>query len=238
MRPPVAPPRLPFAPSPGRRGRQVAPRSSAAAGLALGLALGVGALPGAVLAERADRLKPMNIEADAGRFDDARQIGRFTGNVLITKGSIELRAAQVEVRQGPDGQQSSVATGAAGSPATFRQKREGLDETLQGEALRIEYDARTDTLRFVDEAVLRRFRGAVLADEARGQLITFDNAASVFSVTGGGNGAGGDGRVRMILSPRDAPSADAAPPSTAGSPTGSPAAPPPSGTPGAAPVRR
>ncbi len=163
-------------------------------------------------AERADRLQPMKIEADAGRFDDARQIGSFTGNVLITKGSIVLRAAQVEVRQGADGQQSSVATGVPGTPARFRQKREGLDETLEGEAQRIEYDAKTDTLRFVDEAVLRRFRGSTLADEARGRLITFDNAASVYSVSGGAPGAAApaDGRVRIILSPREAP---AAPPS-------------------------
>ena len=188
---------------------------------AVGSQVRPGSWPGVVLlatwvlaapvhAERADRLKPMNIEADAGRFDDARQIGSFTGNVLITKGSIVLRAAQVEVRQSADGQQSSIATGVPGSPARFRQKREGVDEVLEGEAQRIEYDAKTDTLRFVDDAVLRRFRGTVLADEARGRLITFDNSASVFSVTGG-TAAAGDGRVRMILSPRDAPAAGAAP---------------------------
>lgn len=167
---------------------------------------------GAARAERADRAKPLNVEADAGRFDEARQTGTFTGNVVITKGSIVLRAAQVEVRQSPDGQQSSVATGAPGAPARFRQKREGVDEYLEGEAQRIEYDARSDTLRFIESAVLRRYRGSVLADEASGALITFDNAASVFSVSGGPAGTGG--RVRATLSPREA-AAPSSPPAVA-----------------------
>jgi lipopolysaccharide export system protein LptA len=166
---------------------------------------------GPAFAERADRGKPLSVEADAGRYDDAKQVGLFTGNVVITKGSIVLRAAQVEVRQTPDGHQSSVATGTADTPARFRQKREGVDEHIEGEAERIEYDSRADTVRFVNRAVLRRYRGTVVADEASGQLITFDNAASVYSVSGGS--AANGGRVRAVLSPRgdDAPPAGSAP---------------------------
>jgi lipopolysaccharide export system protein LptA len=164
---------------------------------------------GPALAERADRGKPLNIEADAGRYDEARQIGLFTGNVVITKGTIVLRAAQIEVRQTPDGHQSSIATGTADAPARFRQKREGLDEYLEGEAERIEYDTRADTVRFVNRAVLRRFRGTTLADEAAGQVITFDNSAAVYSVTGGADG--GSGRVRATLSPRNGAPGEPAP---------------------------
>jgi lipopolysaccharide export system protein LptA len=165
--------------------------------------------PSLALAERADRGKPLSVEADAGRYDDARQVGLFTGNVVITKGTIVLRASQVEVRQSPDGHQSSVATGTPEAPARFRQKREGVDEHLEGEAERIEYDSRADTVRFVNRAVLRRFRGAVVADEASGQLITFDNAASVYSVSGGSEATGG--RVRAVLSPRGAEAPPAGP---------------------------
>lgn len=175
--------------------------------MAVALAVAV-ALP--ARAERADRGKPLNIEADAGRYDDARQIGVFTGNVVITKGTIVLRAAQVEVRQSPDGHQSSVALGTAEVPARFRQKREGLDEYLEGEAERIEYDSRADTVRFVNRAVLRRYRGSVVADEASGSVITFDNAASVYSVSGGADGSGE--RVRATLSPRTPGDTPAAPP--------------------------
>ncbi len=166
-----------------------------------------------VLAERADRGKPLDVAADAARVDGAKQISTFTGNVVITKGTIVLRAAQIEVRQTNDGQQLATALGTPDAPARFRQKRDGVDEYVEGEAQRIEYDTRADTLRFVDGAVLRRFRGTVLADEAAGSLITFDNAASVFSVSGGA-ASGGSGRVRATLTPRDngpLPATDKAP---------------------------
>jgi lipopolysaccharide export system protein LptA len=180
--------------------------------------------PGGARAERADRNKPMSIDADAARVDGARQISTFTGNVQITKGTIQLRASQVEVRQTPDGQQSAVALGSREAPARFRQKREGVDEYIEGEAQRIEYDTRLDTVRFVDAAVLRRYRGSTLADEASGSLITYDNAASVFSVSGGTTTGASSGRVRATLSPREAFAAPAPTPapSTPPAPAGAP----------------
>ena len=44
-------------------------------------------------AERADRDKPMNIEADALRHDELKQTSVFTGNVVMTKGSIAIHDA-------------------------------------------------------------------------------------------------------------------------------------------------
>jgi len=160
----------------------------------------------AALAEKADRAKPLNVEADTGRYDDLKQVGIFTGNVVVTKGTMVMRANQIEVRQTPDGYQFGVATGAAGKAATFKQKRDGLDETIEGEADRIEYDGRADTVRFVNKAVIKRFRGSVMADETAGSVITYDNNAEVFSVLGGASSAtpaNPSGRVRAVLTPRE-----------------------------------
>ena len=156
-------------------------------------------------AERADRNQPLNVEADSVRYDDLKQLGVFSGNVVATKGTLVLRAAQVEVRQTPEGYQRGVATAAAGQLASFRQKRDGVDETIQGEAERIEYDSKADVLRLVNRAVIRRYRGATLADETSGGLITYDNAAESFSVAGGPSAAtpaNPGGRVRATLAPR------------------------------------
>ena len=177
-------------------------------------ALAVGALP--LHAERADRGKPLNVEADRGRYDDLKQLGTFSGNVVVTKGTIVLRAALIEVRQTPDGYQQGVASAAPGQLVTFRQKRDGVDETMEGEAERIEFDSKADTVRFVNRAVLRRLRGGVLADETAGSLITYDNTAEVFSVSGGASSAtpgNPSGRVRATLAPRAVPGA--APPPAA-----------------------
>ena len=104
-------------------------------------------------AEKADRFKPLNVEADLpGKIDLLNQFVVFNGNVVVTKGTMAIRAARIEVRETPDGYHTAFAIGSPGKPATFRQKRDGVDEYIEGEAERLEYDARTDTVRFVNRA--------------------------------------------------------------------------------------
>ena len=158
-------------------------------------------------AEKADRDKPMNAEADALRYDDARQTSVFTGNVVITKGTIVIRGARVEVRQDTAGNQFGVATG---QRAFFRQKREGVEEFIEGEALRIDYDSRADTVKFTGDAVMRRYKGAQLNDETTGNVIVYNNTTDVFTVDGGEaarSPANPTGRVRAMLTPAPKPAA-------------------------------
>ena len=170
------------------------------------------ALPAA--AEKADRDKPMNAEADALRYDDLKQTSVFTGKVVITKGTTIIRGAQVDVSQDPEGYQLAVATAAPGKLAYYRKKRDGVDEYIEGEGERIEYDSRADLVKFVKRAVVRRFKGATLADETTGALIVYDNNTDVFTVDAGANATtpvNPGGRVRAMLSPRPAASSAAAP---------------------------
>ena len=111
------------------------------------------------LAEKADRGKPMLIEADALRVDDLKQITVASGKVVVNKGSILIRGARVEVRQDPEGYQSGTVTAEPGARAFFRQKREGLDEFIEGEGETIAYDGKADTVRFVRRAEMRRNLG-------------------------------------------------------------------------------
>ena len=65
--------------------------------------------------------------------------------------------------------------------------------------------------------MIRRYRGATLADETAGSLITYDNISEVFSVTGGPSAAtpaNPAGRVRATLGPREPASAPPAQPGT------------------------
>ena len=181
---------------------------------ALLAALCCGFLTGPVLAEKADRDKPMNVEADALRYDDLKQTSVFTGKVVISKGSIVIRGAKVDVRQDPEGYQYGVVTAEPGKLAYYKQKREGMDEYMEGEADVIEYDGKSDRVKFIRRAELRRLRGATVADEMTGSLITYDNSTDVFTVDGGpGSPAAGPGtapgRIRAILSPRNTSSASA-----------------------------
>ncbi len=166
------------------------------------------------LAEKADRDKPLNAQADALQYDDLKQTSVFTGNVIITKGTIVMRGARIDVRQDPEGYQFATLLSEPGKLAFFRQKREnGVDEYIEGEAITIEYDGRADKVRLIKNSVLKRLRGAALNDEITGNLIVYDNTTDVYTVDGGAGNrtdSNAGGRVRAVLSPKPNASATAA----------------------------
>ncbi|MDT7929520.1 lipopolysaccharide transport periplasmic protein LptA [Tepidimonas sp.] len=178
-------------------------------------------LPVLAHAERADRDAPMNIEADALRYDEGRQTSVFTGRVVVTKGTIRIRGQRLEVRQDAQGNQFGTITGDATQRAFYRQKRDGLDEYIEGEAERIDYDGQADRVTLRGQAELRRYRGTVLTDRASGAVIVYDNRAQTFSVDGDRAGASAGARVRALLTPSKAdpaatqPAPDLPPPALA-----------------------
>ena len=172
--------------------------------LALGLSL-------PVWAEKADRNKPMSIEADNLRYDDVKQISVFTGRVLMTKGTIVIRGDRLEVHQDAEGYQFGRVTGSVEQLAFFRQKREGQDEFIEGEGETLYYDGRADTVTFTDKAQLRRYRGSTLADQVTGAVIVYENLTDLFKVNGVGTPEKpGTGRVHATLIPKPEEDTEAA----------------------------
>jgi lipopolysaccharide export system protein LptA len=184
-------------------------------------------------AEKADRLKPITIQADStGQLDLQKQVAVVNGNVVVTKGTMIIHAARVEISKTPGGYDTAVAFGAPGKPATFRQKRDGVDEYMDGEADRIEYDGKADMVKFINNAAVRRLRGATLADEITGNLVTYDSTSDVMNVSGGAaSTVNPGGRVRVVLTPREGTEAAAEAASSAASAVGplkmAPTLPPP-----------
>ena len=160
--------------------------------------------PWVAQAEKADKDKPMNVEADALRYEETRQTSVFSGNVVLTKGTIVMRGSKMDVRQDPQGNQFGLLLGTAAAPGFFRQKREGLDEWIEGEGDRIEYDSKAQTVLFTGRAVLRRYRGSQLNDQSVGSEILYNSLTEVFTVKGGDTSktaANPTGRVRAMLTP-------------------------------------
>jgi lipopolysaccharide export system protein LptA len=163
---------------------------------------------GAAQAEKADRSQPINVEADALRYDDAKQLNVFTGRVVLTKGTIQIRGERVEVRQDPQGFQYGLVTAEPGKLAFFRQKREGLDQYIEGEGETIDYDGKLDAVKFVGKAQLRRLQGSTLNDEFKAGIIVYNNTTDVFTLDGApsagklGQPGAPAGRVRAMLTPK------------------------------------
>lgn len=169
------------------------------------------------LAEKADRDKPLLLDAGLLTVDDAKKIRIFTGDVRISQGSLVIRCEKLVVSDDPDGQQSGVATGGPGGLARFRQKREGKDEYVEGEAERIVYDGKAEKTEFFQRAHIRSGR-----DEVRGQYISYDAKSENYLVSSGPNGSTaasssdpGD-RVRAVIQPRNKHADPAAPAPPAG----------------------
>lgn len=154
-------------------------------------------LAGPAHAEKADRNKPIHLEADRVTVDDAKQLATFTGNVVLTQGTLVMRGDRMVVRQDREGFRQGTMWGKL---AYFRQKREGYDDTVEGWAERIEYDGRTDKVQMHNRAMLKRGQ-----DEVRGSYISYDSNTEFFQVDGKTQSAStkpGDTRVRVILQPR------------------------------------
>jgi lipopolysaccharide export system protein LptA len=167
----------------------------------------VAAFAAPAAAEKADRDKPVNLEADRVTIDDARQTALFEGNVVLTQGTLQIRGDRMEVRQDKDGFQHGTTWG---GPAQFRQKREGYDEYIEGWAERIEYDGRAESMQMFSRAQLKRGQ-----DEVRGNYISYDAKSEFFQVTGGAKSAAPNdpgGRVRAVIQPKSKEKPPAGPP--------------------------
>ena len=158
--------------------------------LSLGLLGQLCAAP--AMAEKADRDKPINVEANSVKVDDIKKLAVYEGKVVLTQGTLMLTAERIEVTQSDKGDISGVALG---SPVHFRQKLDGSSEFAEGWAERIEYDARSGKLNLLGQAHLKRG-----IDELRGNQISYDSNTAFFQAKGGGSGAAS--RVRAVIRPR------------------------------------
>ena len=161
--------------------------------LALGMLAALAALP--ALAEQADSTKPTQVEANRMSADDARRMNVFEGNVVVTRGTLTIRADKIVVRQDADGNQYATATG---NPVRFRQRQdpkppEKEGQWLEGEAKRIELDEKSGKIELYNAARVNRG-----GDEVAGDYILVDQRSDFFTVTPGK----GEGRVRATLQPK------------------------------------
>lgn len=146
-------------------------------------------------AEKADRDKPIDLEADTVTVNDAKKTSTYTGNVILTQGTLIIRGDKLIVREDKEGFQHSTSYG---NPTTFKQKREGKNEYIEGSGQRIEYDARMDKVQLYTKAWVKR-----ADDVVNGDYIMYDANAEYAEVLGGGAQPGTpSGRVKAVIQPK------------------------------------
>jgi lipopolysaccharide export system protein LptA len=152
------------------------------------------------IAEKADRDKPINYQADSGDVNVQTKVGTLSGNVILTQGTLTIRADKITFRQNPD---NSVSASAWGNPITFREKSDGSDEYYDGVAQHAEYDGAKRFLELFDRAMLRKGK-----DEIRSNYISYNADTEFFKAEGRPDtraGASGEqplgSRVRGVFQP-------------------------------------
>ena len=133
--------------------------------------------------------------------DEARRISIFEGKVVLRKGTMELRAERIVLRQDADG---FVYASATGAPVLFRQKSDarGSQEGVwvEAQAARVEVDEKNERVELHENAQVVREK-----DEVRGSYILYDQRSEFFSVSSakGAPAAAAPGeRVRAVIQPR------------------------------------
>lgn len=168
-------------------------------------------------AEKADAGKQAVIDADTLDASEVTQTTTLTGNVIVTKGTLLLKAEKAVVRESPEGDMYVTLTSSAGKPATFRQKRDGgPDLWVEGQAERIEYDERASIIKLFTGAQIRQLEGVRQTDDIKAEYISYDSLREVFAARNDASGESksGKGRTRMIIAPRKPHQATPATPAT------------------------
>ena len=155
-------------------------------------------------AEKADKNRPVNLEADSVTLDDINKTSLYLGNVILIQGTLTLRADQVQAKQNEQGLQHVTAVG---RPVAFRQKVDGREEYLEGFADRIEFDNVKSQLELIGNAKLRRGQ-----DELRGAQISYNANTEFYRVIGKPNAQSPAGRVRAVIRPTPTPAGATTPP--------------------------
>ncbi|MDF0606103.1 lipopolysaccharide transport periplasmic protein LptA [Neisseriaceae bacterium TC5R-5] len=147
-------------------------------------------------AEQADRNKPLEITSDNGCImDQINGVSTCEGNVVIIQGTLRVNADKVVASQNKQGQQTLVATGRI---VTFRQKLDGKEEWVEGQASRVDYNSAANLAVLTGNARVKRNGDLVI-----GNVITYNTVSETYQVTGGTASGPNKGRVTVILQPKN-----------------------------------
>lgn len=156
------------------------------------------------IADKADKQKPVELEADKMTVDDQKQTQVFEGAVQLTQGTLQIRANRLEVTQDATGYQKGTAYGDGKQQAWFKQRREGREDYVEGKGERIVHDGKNDITEFFGNAWVKNGQ-----DEITGPYIRYDSKSQNYVVN---NQAGATkpllndpmgGRVRAVIQPKE-----------------------------------
>jgi len=157
-------------------------------------------------AEKADSQKKTLINAEHTVYDGKTGTKTLAGNVELTRGTLLIKAENAVETETSDGGMVTLS-GKPGSQVFFRQKRDGgPDLWIEGSADRVEYDKKTEVVKFIAKANVRYLSQQKMTQEQNGEFLSYDSINDVFTATNSTSGkrVPGGGRVTITSEPKQA----------------------------------
>ncbi len=101
-----------------------------------------------------DKDQPIEVEADTAELDDLKNRSIYTGNVIVTQGSIRMTGDKMTVYHTENDELDTLIM--EGNPATYRQLPDDSDIYDEAEALTIEYYELQNLVILIEEAEVRQ----------------------------------------------------------------------------------
>ncbi|HEX7387038.1 MAG TPA: lipopolysaccharide transport periplasmic protein LptA [Castellaniella sp.] len=140
--------------------------------------------------------------SDTLHYDDVSKTTTFTGNVVLTRGTMTLRADKLVAHEDADGNQSGTATASKGHLVNIRQENPKKFETLVGTGQQADYDGKSGDITLIGQAVVTRYVCGKAFDNVQGARIVYHQKSGTYEAFGGKDSAAAGGRVRSLAQPQ------------------------------------
>lgn len=142
---------------------------------------------------KGDDKQPLQIDANQATLDQKTMVSVFTGNVVITKGSLIVHSDKGIASEDKEGNRTLILNG---SPVTFSQLQDDGGK-IEGQCDKFEYNSKSSLAVLTGRARVKKGKSEVIGD-----VLTYNTQTQVYSaVSNLGNGVkkSSGGRITVIL---------------------------------------
>ncbi len=142
------------------------------------------------------------ILSDTLEYDDTNRLSTFTGNVILTRGNLNLKADRIVVNEVADGSQHAVATVSNSPHVLARQESPEKFEIIKGEGERAEYNSASEQLTLIGQAVITRYVCGKAIDSISGDRVIYNKTTDTYRALSSTTAGSSPNRVRSVARPR------------------------------------
>jgi lipopolysaccharide export system protein LptA len=130
-----------------------------------------------LFALNSDKEQPIQLKADQANIDDKKGKSIYQGSVVLTQGSLVMKADKITIYH-PKKQIIKIV--AVGNPTTYKQRPEGKQQTVSAQANTIEWYEEKEEIHLIKNALLKQNNNTF-----KGFKIIYDTKKETIKANGG-----------------------------------------------------